>query len=232
MNDKLREYTSEDITVTWSGARCIHFAACVRNLPDVFDTDQKPWIQPGQAAANRVADVVTQCPTGALHFVRKDGGAAERSKEYNTVHVAANGPLYLRGNIALYSPAGEVVLEDTRVALCRCGASGRQPLCDGSHKEAFRDRGELGNVQLGDGEVQGGRLEVSPAPKGPLQLHGPFELVGADGERERGERSALCRCGASGNKPFCDGSHRGIGFAPDDAVIRTANGNDAGDDDR
>ena len=223
MNDKLREYSSDEITVTWSETRCVHFAACVRNLPGVFDTDKKPWVQPSQASAEEVADVVTQCPTGALHFERKDGSAAEEVPAENTVEVAPNGPLYLRGDVSLRSPSGEPLLSDTRVALCRCGASRHQPLCDGSHQKAgFRDRGELGNVQLG-GKGVGGRLEVSPTPDGPLTLRGPFELIGADGEREGGERAALCRCGASGNKPFCDGTHRGIGFVSDDSVMDGAN---------
>jgi CDGSH-type Zn-finger protein len=38
-------------------------------------------------------------------------------------------------------------------------------------------------------------------------------IVDADGRLIREDtRVALCRCGASGNKPFCDGSHRRIGF--------------------
>ena len=212
MEDKLRKYSTKDITVTWSQTRCVHFAACVHNLPQVFDTDQKPWVQPERADADEVAEVVTRCPTGALHFERTDGGAAEARPECNTIQVAPNGPLYLRGDILIRTSAGEVSLRDTRVALCRCGASSHSPLCDGSHNEVgFRDRGELGNVQLG-GSQPGGGLEVSPAPNGPLTLRGPFTLIGADGEREGGVQSALCRCGASGNKPFCDGSHTRIDF--------------------
>ncbi len=221
MKDKLREYRSKDISVTWSKTRCIHFAACVHHLPDVFDTDQKPWVQPDRADAEEVAQVVVRCPTGALHFERKDGGAAEEVPERNTVQVAPHGPLYLRGDIriTLDQPDQEILLRDTRVALCRCGASAYGPLCDGSHREiGFRDRGELGNVHL-DGERRAGRLEVSPTPNGPLRLRGPFELIGSDDEREKGTRTALCRCGASGNKPFCDGTHRAINFTSADAVI-------------
>lgn len=41
-----RAYTAPEITVYYNRERCIHFAACVRGLPQVFDTAQKPWIQP------------------------------------------------------------------------------------------------------------------------------------------------------------------------------------------
>jgi CDGSH-type Zn-finger protein len=49
---------------------------------------------------------------------------------------------------------------------------------------------------------------------GPLWLRGGVQLVGADGfEYEVRNRVTLCRCGASQNKPFCDGTHASIGFS-------------------
>lgn len=48
---------------------------------------------------------------------------------------------------------------------------------------------------------------------GPLFVHGGITLVGADGTAyEHRNRYALCRCGASRNKPFCDAMHVSIGF--------------------
>jgi CDGSH-type Zn-finger protein len=48
---------------------------------------------------------------------------------------------------------------------------------------------------------------------GPLWLRGGVQLVGADGfSYEVRNRMTLCRCGASQNKPFCDGTHAAIGF--------------------
>jgi len=48
---------------------------------------------------------------------------------------------------------------------------------------------------------------------GPYLIKGKFVFVGADGKEEIKEGSvALCRCGGSNNKPFCDGIHRKIGF--------------------
>ena len=77
MTDKVKTYWSDDIVVAYDAGRCIHAAECVRGLPGVFDTGKQPWIQPANAAADAVAEVVMRCPTGALHFERKDGGAAE-----------------------------------------------------------------------------------------------------------------------------------------------------------
>ena len=55
--------------------------------------------------------------------------------------------------------------------------------------------------------------EVSPWPNGPLFLRGRVRVVDATGSTVReSTRVALCRCGGSGNKPFCDGTHRENGF--------------------
>jgi uncharacterized Fe-S cluster protein YjdI len=55
------------------------------------------------------------------------------------------------------------------------------------------------------------RVEVSA--NGPLLLKGRISLVHDDGRaEERDGPTALCRCGASAKKPFCDGSHRRVGF--------------------
>ena len=55
--------------------------------------------------------------------------------------------------------------------------------------------------------------QISPISDGPLLLTGGVTVVRSDGvEMEVGNRRSLCRCGASANKPLCDGSHRDIGF--------------------
>lgn len=54
---------------------------------------------------------------------------------------------------------------------------------------------------------------VRPIVDGPYRVRGGVQVVGADGRMyEVRERQTLCRCGQSGNKPFCDGSHWYAGF--------------------
>jgi hypothetical protein len=54
---------------------------------------------------------------------------------------------------------------------------------------------------------------VQPQTNGPLYLHGNLQFVDATGAVIRQDtRAALCRCGHSGNTPFCDGTHRLIKF--------------------
>lgn len=56
-------------------------------------------------------------------------------------------------------------------------------------------------------------IKIEAKANGPLIVKGDIEIVKADGNTEfRTKMTAFCRCGASENKPFCDGSHSKIGF--------------------
>ena len=215
MSDKLHAFEGRDLRVTWSKARCIHAAECVRGLPAVFEPGRRPWITPDAEAADRITAIVMRCPTGALHFERMDGGAAEPVPETNSIVPSRNGPLFLRGDLEIVAADDTVLLRDTRVALCRCGRSGHRPFCDNRHWSAgFADRGEVfeGGVKAGDPGPER-RLKVTATTDGPLRLEGSLTVRSADGRVAlAGGRADLCRCGQSRNKPFCDGSHARTGF--------------------
>jgi CDGSH-type Zn-finger protein len=54
--------------------------------------------------------------------------------------------------------------------------------------------------------------KITSFKNGHYKEKGPLTLVLPDGTEETKEEAFLCRCGASSNKPFCDGSHAKIGF--------------------
>ena len=58
------------------------------------------------------------------------------------------------------------------------------------------------------------RARITPYKDGPLLVRGPFELVDQDGNAIEVTRKtiALCRCGRSRIKPFCDGTHKATRF--------------------
>jgi CDGSH-type Zn-finger protein len=59
-------------------------------------------------------------------------------------------------------------------------------------------------------------VTVTIRPNGPLLVGGPISLIDENGapiSLEGREKVALCRCGGSTGKPFCDGTHSKIGFA-------------------
>ena len=65
----------------------------------------------------------------------------------------------------------------------------------------------------GDQEPEPQDPTVQLRPNGPLFVRGKIRIEDASGHLIREDtRVALCRCGGSGNKPFCDGTHRTIGF--------------------
>ena len=218
MSEKKQIYTfeGENIDTDWDGRLCIHIGECTRAKGELFKNGRDPWGEPDRAEPDHVAEVVRRCPTGALTYRRKDGGGAEVAPTTNTVVVANNGPLYLSGDLAIDGAPVDMAGVRTRAALCRCGDSKNKPFCDNTHEhENFRDRGALGERGPGGGG-EGGRLEISRAPNGPLLVRGNFTIVsGAGREAWSGTKAALCRCGASKNKPFCDGAHTGIEFEAD-----------------
>lgn len=210
MKDREKSYDGQDLSVTYNARRCIHFAACVRGLPAVFDPDKRPWIEPSQAAASEIIDIVQQCPTGALHVYR-DQQLLEQANTDAQIRVQANGPLFLRGQIELRNEAGELIVTDTRIALCRCGQSHNKPFCDGSHRQAFRNSAELSEVTLPPFDQKEGRITITVSAKGPYRIRGPLSIIGSGSATSvQAEHVNLCRCGASQHKPFCDGSHTTI----------------------
>jgi len=58
-------------------------------------------------------------------------------------------------------------------------------------------------------------VTISVRKDGPLKVTGPFTIIDAEGiafELPPGNAVVLCRCGHSSNKPFCDATHKAIGF--------------------
>ena len=213
MKRRIRSYEAEDIIIDFDARRCIHAAECVRGLPAVFDPERRPWIDPeGEEDRDRIVQVIERCPSGALHYRLRDSAEAERPQEACTIRVEPNGPLYARGDLRVQLDEDEVVTE-TRLALCRCGLSSNKPFCDNSHlRENFEHDGRLGQSSLKDEEPTDSAVELRPLPDGPLLVAGPVTIEGPGDEQMSGTGGALCRCGHSANKPFCDGTHRKVGF--------------------
>ena len=214
-DDNKVTYQGDRAEVDWDGRLCIHIGECGRAKGDLFVTGRKPWCRPDLASDDEVVEVVERCPTGALTYRREDGDG-ERIPETNSVVVSNNGPLYVRGQLEIDGAADDMPGVRFRAALCRCGDSKNKPFCDNSHEtKGFVDRGAVGESGPGVEEA-GGPLEIKRVENGPLLVRGNVELVAATGRVAwRGTNTALCRCGASENKPFCDGSHRAAGFEAD-----------------
>jgi len=205
---------SAELVVDFDGKRCIHARRCVLGLPEVFVPGAEgAWIFPDRASADEVTRIIDTCPSGALTYTRKDGGADERPAKVNTARLWQNGPVEYRGNLRI--AGGEPI---KRAVLCRCGQSKNKPYCDNSHIEAgFEATGERpSDADVQTLAVRDGPVTITPSKNGPLAVEGNLEIIAASGRRLATKtRTFMCRCGGSGNKPFCDGTHKKIGFEAD-----------------
>jgi CDGSH-type Zn-finger protein/uncharacterized Fe-S cluster protein YjdI len=199
--------------IEFDARKCVHSRHCVLERPDVFVPNVAgEWIHPDAATADELVALARNCPSGAIVARRLDGGAGEAAPIVNTVRVLENGPLAVRAQLSLRgSPAG------LRATLCRCGQSKHKPYCDGSHATAgFTATGEPPARESTALPARSGVLEMSPVPNGPLKLEGPMEVVSGTGHTvDRAAELYFCRCGHSKTKPYCDGSHRALGFVAD-----------------
>ena len=67
-------------------------------------------------------------------------------------------------------------------------------------------------------------VTIKVSNNGPLVVQGEFKLIDANGQEVPVKKAALCRCGGSTTKPFCDGTHSKIGFDGAMAAVQQADG--------
>ncbi len=161
-------------------------------------------------ATQPAAGTPTAAPSGSRPDLRPPD--EQTAPPVNTVTLRENGPLAFRAPVLIDgNPVG------FNVKLCRCGGSHTKPMCDGSHRSnGFMAAGEVPAVVHEPLVQRNGPLEVRPIPNGPLHVMGNIEILTASGQTIVCTTEVwLCRCGHSGNKPFCDGTHKKIGFRSD-----------------
>nr|UXE44573.1 hypothetical protein Hi04_10k_c2651_00017 [uncultured bacterium] len=208
--DGIEKVRGEKLELAFEAKRCIHSRFCVTGAPQVFLANvQGPWIHPDAMPVERLVDVAHACPSGAIRYRRLDGQPEESAPPVNLASVREAGPYAFRGQLVIDgAPAG------FRATLCRCGASKNKPYCDGSHHEiGFNASGEPPSGRTDTLPVRDGVLAIDPQLNGPLKIRGNLEIVSGTGRVvARVTSAALCRCGGSASKPFCDGTHAKIGF--------------------
>lgn len=200
----------QSVDLVFDTERCIHARHCVLGQPAVFKANvQGPWIDPDATSAEALVTVAHMCPSGAIQYHRHDGGPDETPPPVNLVQLRENGPIGVRADMVL---GGERV--GYRATLCRCGASKNKPFCDGSHSAiGFVATGEPATRESLPLATRDGLLTIDPQPDGPLAVTGNLEVCAGTGRTvDRVTTAMLCRCGGSANKPYCDGTHRRIGF--------------------
>lgn len=72
MNVKNDYYTNGEITVSWNPEKCVQSGVCYTHLRRVFNPLRRPWVDMNGAQTDQIINIVQQCPSGALSFVRND----------------------------------------------------------------------------------------------------------------------------------------------------------------
>ena len=141
--DKRDDYKGKKITIHDNRGICSHAAHCTDNLPEVFQMGVEPWIDSARALPAEIKRVIGMCPSGALGYSQgsKEHSAQDSEKDTEPeIHISKNGPYHVRGGVELEGVDLGDGAARQHYTLCRCGASGNKPRCDGSHwYAAFKD---------------------------------------------------------------------------------------------
>lgn len=134
----------------------------------------------------------------------------------NTIMVRPNGPLICLSDtrIEIQDSEGKLLQQGQDIALCRCGASKNKPFCDGSHRNIeFQGEQEFSDERTEDIDGLHGELVITVKTNAMLSIKGPVTIFSRSGNSVTTRtKGALCRCGESKKKPFCDASHKQCGF--------------------
>ncbi|MBT8327583.1 MAG: (4Fe-4S)-binding protein [Bacteroidia bacterium] len=68
MSEIVKRYKTDDITIVWKPAKCIHAGECVKALPNVYKPREKPWLTPENATKDELVAQIGKCPSGALSY--------------------------------------------------------------------------------------------------------------------------------------------------------------------
>jgi uncharacterized Fe-S cluster protein YjdI len=149
-DEKVRQYSNDDITVIWKPSTCIHVTTCYRELIEVFNPRKRPWVNMQGASTEEIIRVVNLCPTDALTYkwndkTKQDQTKKEMKKEEPIaakvevkaaeVRVMRDGPLLIKGKFKIVDSGGNELKQMKMASFCRCGHSQRMPFCDGTHRK-------------------------------------------------------------------------------------------------
>ncbi len=107
---------------------------------EVFNPKERPWIKMDGATTEKIIEQVRQCPSGALSYYLNAEAVADEptdkviaeSATMMKVEVTPNGPYLIKTECLIVHSDGREETKTGTVALCRCGASGNKPYCDGN----------------------------------------------------------------------------------------------------
>jgi uncharacterized Fe-S cluster protein YjdI len=141
---EILHYTNNEVTVVWKPKVCIHSTLCWKELREVFNPRERPWIKMDGAITERIIEQVRKCPSGALSYFMNEPNQTglqpadkivSEAAKILKIEVTPNGPYLIQSECMIIHCDGKEETTTGTVALCRCGASRNKPYCDGSHEQ-------------------------------------------------------------------------------------------------
>ena len=165
-----------------------------------------PQSDPAAEAKTREPDISTDEKALDRWFREQKGNkrVPKRLEVPNEAMVTSGGPLKITGNLTLIDEDGGVT-HANHLTLCRCGASQSKPICDEKHFDIeFLDTGNIHRASDCMPVKRPQTLTVTCIKDGPLKYRGYLRVFNSKGQEALSMQGALCRCGKSTKKPFCD----------------------------
>ena len=167
-----------DIDISFDGVRCIHARFCVLGAPTVFKANTPgEWIFPDTMETEALVRVAHNCPSGAITYVRKDGGPAEAPPPVNLLRLRENGPYAFHGPLTIDGVERRLPRHALPLRRLEEQAVLRR-LAQGAPLR--RDR-RAGYARIGAAAVRDGPVAIAPQTDGPLQVTGNLEIVSGTG---------------------------------------------------
>jgi len=128
----IQRYDGKDINIIFNRSICSGAGNCVRNFPKIYKNASENWIFPDKDSVEQVKKSIQSCPSGALSYEIDKKITLEKYDDIK-INIIKNGPLNVKGKVALQVDRWSTNANPEKFSLCRCGASQNKPFCDYTH---------------------------------------------------------------------------------------------------
>jgi CDGSH-type Zn-finger protein len=138
-DERAETYRGAGVVVRDDRSVCEHAGFCGNRLTNVWEMVGGSGTE-DETLRSQMMAMIERCPSGALTYRLSEDGPDVEPRLPVGIAVTDDGPYFVTGGLSVQRSDGESFEARPRMTLCRCGASARKPLCDGSHKDAgFQD---------------------------------------------------------------------------------------------
>ncbi len=140
-DERARTYEGTGVVMRDDRSICEHAGFCGNEVTNVWKM-MKADAPAESVQRSHLIAMIERCPSGALTYRLEADGVDVEIDLRPGVGVVDDGPLLVTGGVPVERSDGRPFETRNRITLCRCGASAKKPLCDGSHAEiGFTEHG-------------------------------------------------------------------------------------------